>query len=279
MTRTAWSLSPAVSRLLRQRSPPPELACGSGFNCRRAPAVRFNRKRGDAATSPPPPAGEAMRSMSLFAALVALSPGLAGAASGDVMQGGTSSPRGDGMETSSRSGISPTGPMVVIAYASDLRQAPKSDARADYRLAQGSEVVAFRTEGEWVRVNFGDATGWMLRSHLKSSEASPKPAVTARSQPRLDAPSTASSDQAQPRPFTASQVSKAAAERDVAVEPARSSPAEDHRPLARSAPAESLMICRIGPLVVPRTLSQCLSGGGKIDADPDQPTAATPASM
>jgi uncharacterized protein YraI len=61
--------------------------------------------------------------------------------------------------------------MVVAVDASYLRQAPKHDAKSEFRLGVGAEVVVSRTEGDWVRVSLGDVTGWMMRSQLKPMDA------------------------------------------------------------------------------------------------------------
>ena len=66
--------------------------------------------------------------------------------------------------------------MVVSTYASDLRQAPRSDAKADLRLSEGVEVIVSKIEGEWARVAFGDAAGWVRRSDLKPWEPPKQPA-------------------------------------------------------------------------------------------------------
>ena len=69
----------------------------------------------------------------------------------------------------SRPGVPPARgtAMAVVLDGADLRAAPSREARSLYRLGMRSEVLALRPEGEWVRVAFGDADGWMLRSHLK----------------------------------------------------------------------------------------------------------------
>lgn len=61
--------------------------------------------------------------------------------------------------------------MQIGVYASDLRKAPKADAPADFRLSRGTEVMISRTDGDWVRISLGDATGWVLRSHLQPVDA------------------------------------------------------------------------------------------------------------